>query len=77
MLPFVGVHPAQITQSREVLIHGDRYLDCSIVLEAEGGGEGTRANLRVAAHAAKVPLEPGAMVRIRFILGQADEIIGR
>lgn len=77
MLPFVGVHPAQITQSREVLIHGDQYFDCSILLEAADGGQGTTANLRVAAHAAKVPLVPGALVRIRFILGQADEITGR
>jgi hypothetical protein len=28
----------------------------------------------VAAHAAKVPLQAGAKVRIRFILGQADEV---
>jgi hypothetical protein len=73
MLPFVGTHPAEIVNAREVLIHGDRYFDCDILL-AQDAGAPARHTIRVAAHAAKVPLQAGAKVRIRFILGQADEV---
>ncbi len=67
-LPLVGTVEATVTAIAPVSIHGDRYLDCALLIDAE------RIAVRVPLHSFGRHPNIGDRVRLKILLGQIDAV---